>query len=58
MPTIELTVHVHKRPVPGWIGASFRTDHINAGFLEEDGVLWDELGDVVALSRQIAVVPA
>lgn len=58
VPTIELTVHVHKRPAPGWIGASFRTDHINAGFLEEDGIMWDEHGDVVALSRQIAVVPA
>jgi acyl-CoA thioesterase len=58
VPTIELTVHVHKRPAPGWIGGSFRTDHINAGFLEEDGILWDEHGDVVALSRQIAVVPA
>ncbi len=57
VPTIELTVHVHKRPVPGWIGAAFRTDHINAGFLEEDGILWDESREVVALSRQIAAVP-
>ncbi len=57
VPTIELTVHLHKRPVPGWIGAWFRTDHINAGFLEEDGVLWDESGELVAVSRQIAVVP-
>ena len=57
VPTIELTVHVHKRPAPGWIGAWFTTNHINGGFLEEDGVLWDETGDLVAVSRQIAIVP-
>ncbi|NNL13594.1 MAG: thioesterase family protein, partial [Acidimicrobiia bacterium] len=57
VPTIELTVHVHKRPHPGWIGSWFSTEHINGGLLEEDGVLWDEEGDLVAVSRQLAVVP-
>lgn len=57
VPTIELTVHIHKRPKPGWIGGWFEVQHINGGFLEEDGVLWDEAGDLVAVCRQIAMVP-
>ncbi len=57
VPTIELTVHVHKRPRPGWIGGWFSTEHINGGLLEEDGMLWDEAGDLVAVARQIALVP-
>jgi acyl-CoA thioesterase len=57
VPTIELTVHVHKRPRPGWIGGWFETSHISGGFLEEEGLLWDEDGDLVAVSRQMAMVP-
>ncbi len=57
VPTIELTVHVLKRPAPGWIGEWFTTDHIAEGYLEEDGVMWDETGDVVAVSRQMAILP-
>ncbi|NNC91250.1 MAG: thioesterase family protein [Acidimicrobiia bacterium] len=57
VPTIELTVHVHKRPVNGWIGGWFSTEHINRGLLEEDGILWDESGELVAVARQIAVIP-
>ncbi len=56
VPTIELTVHVHKRPAAGWLGEWFTTDLISGGYLEEDGILWDETGDVVAVSRQMAVL--
>jgi hypothetical protein len=52
-----LTVHVHKRPSSGWIGGWFATEHINGGLLEEDGVLWEESGELVAVARQIAVIP-
>ncbi len=57
VPTIELTVHVHKRPASGWMGTWFSTDHIAGGYLEEDGVLWDETGEIVAVSRQMAILP-
>lgn len=57
VPTVELTVHVHKRPHEGLIGGWFDVQHISGGFLEEDGVLWDEHGDLVAVARQIAMVP-
>lgn len=57
VPTIELTVHVHKKPAAGWIGGWFEVPHVSGGFLEEDGVLWDSAGELVAVSRQIAMVP-
>lgn len=57
VPTIELTLHVHKRPAPGWLGGWFTTDHIAGGYLEEDGLIWDSAGDVVAVSRQMAILP-
>jgi acyl-CoA thioesterase len=55
VPTVQLTVHVRARPSPGWIRAAFTTRAIAGGYLEEDGELWDDRGQLVAQSRQLAV---
>jgi acyl-CoA thioesterase len=55
VPTIELTVQVRKRPAPGWLATRFTTDALTAGYLEEDGEVWDADGDLVVLSRQLAL---
>jgi acyl-CoA thioesterase len=56
-PTVELTAHVRARPAPGWLRCAFSTRFVTGGFLEEDGVVWDDTGTLVAQSRQLALVP-
>lgn len=54
VPTIEMTVNIRKMPASQWVKGFFRTRFITCGLLEEDGQIWDETGDLVAISRQIA----
>lgn len=56
-PTIELTVQVRARPADGWLSAWFTTESVTDGYLEEDGQVRDASGALVALSRQLALVP-
>lgn len=56
VPTIELTVHVRRRPAPGWMLGRFRTHDMVDGRIIEDGWLWDANGELVAQSRQLALV--
>ena len=57
VPTLELTAHVRRRPAPGWLSCEFTTRIVSSGFLEEDGLVWDREGRIVAQSRQLALVP-
>ncbi len=54
VPTIELSVNVRNIPDSAWLKGAFRTRFITCGLLESDGELWDEKGNLVAISRQIA----
>lgn len=55
--TVELTVHYHRLPRPGsWVASRFTTRHVVDGFHEEDGELWDEEGNLLAQSRQLAIL--
>ncbi len=56
-PTLELTVHVRAIPAPGWLRLDYRTRFISHGRMEIDGVIWDERDQIVAQSRQLALVP-
>lgn len=56
-PTIELTVHVRRRPAPGWVRGTATTRFISGGFLEIDVEVWDSSDWLVAQARQLALVP-
>jgi hypothetical protein len=56
-PTVELTAHVRANPAPGWLRCRFSTRFVTAGFLEEDGEIWDSADRLVGQSRQLALVP-
>jgi acyl-CoA thioesterase len=54
VPTIEYSVNIRQLPVPGWLKVIFTTRFISSGLVEEDGELWDEENNLIAISRQIA----
>jgi hypothetical protein len=57
VPTVEFTVHVRAMPSPGPLRCEFTTKEIQGGMFEEDGVIWDENGTLIAQSRQIGLIP-
>ena len=56
-PTLEMTTQIRGIPAQGWLRCQFTTRFVRGGLLEEDGEIWDEAGHLVALSRQLALVP-
>lgn len=54
--TVQLTVHLHRLPRPGWIATRLQTRHLVNGFHEEDCELWDEDGNLLAQSRQLGII--
>jgi acyl-CoA thioesterase len=56
VPTVQLSVQLRRQPSPGWILAQFRTQDLLDGRLIEDGLLWDEAGQLVAQVRQLALM--
>jgi acyl-CoA thioesterase len=56
VPTLELGVHIRRRPRPGWIKAVFNTRDLAGDLYIEDGMLWDEADRLVAQSRQLQMI--
>ncbi len=56
VPTIELTVHLRRRPAPGWLLGQFWSHDLSDGRVVEDGALWDSTGQLVVQARQLALV--
>jgi len=54
VPTLEFSVNIRKIPATEWLKCQFRTRFITCGLLEEDGEIWDQTGELIAISRQIA----
>lgn len=56
VPTIELTVHVRRRPARGWVQARLECDDLAGGRMIETASLWDAAGNLVARSRQLGLL--
>lgn len=54
VPTIEMAVQIRKIPSSRWLRCAFHSNYITDGLIEEDGEIWDEDGELVAISRQLA----
>lgn len=54
VPTLEFSVNIRNMPASKWLKCIFRTRFITCGLLEEDGEIWDEADQLIAISRQIA----
>ncbi len=54
VPTLELSVNIRNLPKTGRLKCSLRTRFMTCGLLEADGEVWDEEGNLAAISRQIA----
>jgi hypothetical protein len=54
VPTIELSVNIRNIPRTPRLKCVFRSRFLNRGVVEEDGLIWDEDNELIAVSRQIA----
>jgi acyl-CoA thioesterase len=55
-PTVDLTVHVRDPGPHQWLKCKMTTRFITEGWLDEDGELWDVDDNLVAQSRQLALL--
>lgn len=56
-PTVQLTTYVRREPAPGWLRFAASSVEVGAGMFEEDHVVVDATGALVAQSRQLALIP-
>ena len=57
-PTIQLTAYLRALPVDGWLRIISTTTQIGQDWFDEDHLVVDAAGRLVAQSRQLAMVPA
>jgi acyl-CoA thioesterase len=55
-PTLEFTGHVRRRPEPGWLRVALHSETLGGAMMEEDALIWDAAGNLVAQSRQLCGV--
>jgi len=55
VPTIEMSVNVRNNPQTSWLKCAFRSRFLSHGVVEEDGRIWDENNELIAISRQVSL---
>ncbi|WP_082393470.1 thioesterase family protein [Nocardia arizonensis] len=56
-PTVQMTTYLRRRPAPGWLRIVATTREVGNRMFDEDQLVIDATGAVVAQSRQLALVP-
>ncbi|MGW4088285.1 thioesterase family protein [Nocardia sp. NPDC004750] len=56
-PTVQMTTYLRRRPAPGWLRIIATTHEVGERMFDEDQLVLDSTGAVVAQSRQLALVP-
>ncbi|MBH0778325.1 thioesterase family protein [Nocardia bovistercoris] len=57
-PTVQMTTYLRRRPAPGWLRVIATTNEVGQRMFDEDQLVLDSTGAVVAQSRQLALVPS
>ncbi|MDL9936122.1 thioesterase family protein [Gordonia sp. ABSL1-1] len=57
-PTVQLTTYLRRHPAPGWLRFAASSTEVGPGMFEEDHLVVDSTGAVVAQTRQLALIPA
>ncbi|BDT93938.1 hypothetical protein IFM12275_39140 [Nocardia sputorum] len=56
-PTVQMTTYLRRRPASGWLRIIATTHEVGGRMFDEDQLVLDSTGAVVAQSRQLALVP-
>nr|WP_083905708.1 thioesterase family protein [Nocardia transvalensis] len=56
-PTVQMTTYLRRRPAPGWLRIIATAEEIGGRMFDEDQLVLDSTGAVVAQSRQLALIP-
>lgn len=56
-PTVQMTTYLQRRPAPGWLRVLSSAKSVGTGAFDEDHLVLDSTGAVVAQSRQFALIP-
>ena len=57
-PTVELSCLLRAEPTPGWLAFEAKATVVADAWFDEESTVWDSTGQVVAQSRQLALVAA
>jgi len=55
-PTLEMSVHLRRRPDTARLAVSFHAVLVAGSYFESSGTLWSEEGDLIAMSRQLQLL--
>lgn len=56
-PTVQMSTYLRRKPAPGWLRVITTTHEVGARLFDEDQLVVDSTGAVVAQSRQLALIP-